>query len=55
MSIDVSGNLIESINGLNFSNAFNVVPAHIALNPASRLAFVDGPDDGVTQIQSFTY
>jgi hypothetical protein len=52
---DVSGNLIESINGLNFSNAFNVVPAHIALNPASRLAFVDGPDEGVSQIQSFTY
>jgi hypothetical protein len=52
---DVAGNLIESINGLNFSNAFNVVPAHIALNPARRLAFVDGPDEGVTQIQSFTY
>jgi len=52
---DVSGNLIESIDGLNFSNAFNVVPAHIALNPARRLAFIDGPDEGVTQIQSFTY
>lgn len=52
---DVAGNLIESIDGLNFSNAFNVVPAHIALNPAMRLAFIDGPDEGVTQIQSFTY
>jgi hypothetical protein len=52
---DVAGNLVESINGLNFSNAGNVVPAHIALNPAKRLGFVDGPDPGVTQIQSFTY
>jgi hypothetical protein len=52
---DVAGNLIESINGLSFSNAGNVVPAHIALNPAKRLGFVDGPDPGVTQIQSFTY
>ena len=52
---DVSGNLIESIDGLNFSNAFNVVPAHIALNPANRTGFVDGPDEGVTQLQGFTY
>jgi hypothetical protein len=52
---DVSGNLIESINGLSFSNAFNVVPAHIALNPSKRIGFVDGPDPGVTQIQSFSY
>jgi hypothetical protein len=52
---DVAGNLIESINGLSFSNAFNVVPAHIALNPSARLGYVDGPDVGVTEIQSFTY
>jgi hypothetical protein len=52
---DVAGNLIESIDGLNFSNAFNVVPAHIALNPSKRIGFVDGPDEGVTQIQSFSY
>jgi hypothetical protein len=52
---DVAGNLVESINGLSFSNAGNVVPAHIALNPGKRLGFVDGPDPGVTQIQSFTY
>jgi hypothetical protein len=38
---DVSGNLIESINGLNFSNAFNVVPAHTALDPGRRIGFVD--------------
>lgn len=52
---DVQGNLVESINGFNFSNAFNVVPAHIALNPSERSGFVDGPDPGVTEIQSFTY
>jgi hypothetical protein len=52
---DVSGNLIESINGLNFSNAFNVIPAHIALNPGKRTGFVDGPDVAAGQVQSFTY
>ena len=51
----VSGNLIESIDGLNFSNAFNVIPAHIALNPGKRTGFVDGPDIAAGQIQSFTY
>ena len=52
---DVSGNLIESINGLNFSNAFNVVAAHIALNPIKRIGFVDGPDVAAGQVQSFRY
>ena len=52
---DVAGNLIKSINGLNFSNAGNVVPAHIALHPSKRIGFVDGPDPGVSQIQSFKY
>src|SRR6266516_8151624 len=52
---DVSGNLIESINGLNFSNAFNVIPAQLSPNPARRIGFVDGPDIAAGQIQSFTY
>ena len=52
---DVAGDLLESINGLSFSNASNVVPAHIALHPSKRIGFVDGPDPGVTQIQSFSY
>jgi len=52
---DVSGNLVESINGLDFSNAFNVIPAHIALNPGKRVGFVDGPDIAAGQVQSFTY
>jgi hypothetical protein len=46
---------VKAINGLNFSNAFNVVPAHIALDPVHRRGFVDGPDAGVTEIQSFSY
>jgi hypothetical protein len=52
---DPNGNFIESINGLNFSNTFNVVAMHIGLKPSTRTGFVDGPDAGVTEIQSFTY
>jgi hypothetical protein len=52
---DTKGNLVESLNGFNFSNASNVVFTHIALNPNNRSGFVDGPDSGVTEIQSFTY
>jgi len=49
------GRLVESLNGFNFSNASNVVSTHIALNPRNRSGYVDGPDPGVTEIQSFTY
>ena len=52
---DESGNLIESIDGFHFSNTFNVIPMHIALHPSLRYGFVDGPDPGVTEIQSFAY
>ena len=52
---DINGNLKETINGFSFSNAFNVVPAHIAIKPGNRSGFVDGPSAGVTEIQSFTY
>jgi hypothetical protein len=52
---DPSGNFIESINGLSFSNAGNIVPAHIALKPSNRSGFVDGPSAGVAEIESFTY
>ena len=52
---DTKGNLVESLNGFNFSNTFNVVSTHIALNPSNRSGYVDGPDAGVTEIQSFTY
>jgi len=52
---NTSGKLVESLNGFNFSNASNVVGTHIALNPSTRSGYVDGPDSGVTEIQSFTY
>src|SRR5271166_222672 len=52
---DTNGDLKETLNGFNFSNAFNVIPAHIALNPSKRSGFVDGPDSGVTEIQSLKY
>ena len=52
---DISGNLIESLNGFDFSNAFNVIPAHIAIKPSARTGFIDGPDAGVTQLQGFNY
>jgi hypothetical protein len=52
---DIKGNLKETLNGFDFSNTFNVVPTHIALHPSQRSGFVDGPDQGVTEIQSFTY
>jgi hypothetical protein len=52
---DTAGNLVESLNGFNFSNASNVIGTHIALNPSSRTGYVDGPDPGVTQVQSFSY
>ena len=52
---DTRGNLKETLNGFNFSNTFNVIPAHIALHPSIRSGYVDGPDAGVTEIQSFTY
>jgi hypothetical protein len=52
---DTKGNLKETLNGFNFNNTFNVIPVHIALNPAQRSGFVDGPNPGVNEIQSFTY
>jgi hypothetical protein len=52
---DTHGNLKETLNGFSFSNTFNVVPMHIALHPSQRSGFVDGPDSGVTEIESFTY
>ncbi len=52
---DTQGVLKQTLNGFKFSNTFNVIPMHIALNPSKRIGFVDGPDQGVTEIQSFTY
>ncbi len=52
---DIHGNLQETINGFSFSNTFNVVPTHIALNPSLRSGYVDGPNSGVTEIEAFAY
>jgi len=52
---DTSGDLQETLNGFSFSNAFNVVAMHIGLHPSTRTGFVDGPDAGVMEVQSFTY
>jgi hypothetical protein len=52
---NTSGQLQETLNGFSFSNASNVVAMHIALHPKIRSGYVDGPDAGVTEIQSFTY
>lgn len=51
---DVAGNLVESIDGLNFQGGFDVFPIHITLNPSRRMGFVNGPDL-TTAIQSFNY
>ena len=51
---DLAGNLVESIDGLNFQGGFNVFPIHITLNPSRRMGFVNGPDL-TTAIQSFSY
>jgi hypothetical protein len=52
---DIHGNLQETINGFSFSNTFDVVPAYIALHPSLRSGYIDGPDQGVTELQAFTY
>lgn len=52
---DTQGRLQETLNGFSFSNASNVVAVHIGLNPRNRSGFVNGPDAGVTELQSFTY
>jgi hypothetical protein len=52
---DTNFNLVETLNGFSFSNAFNVVAAHIAIHPNTRTGFIDGPSSGVTEIQGFSY
>jgi hypothetical protein len=51
---DESGNLVESLNGFNFTDAgFLVIPVRIAVNPATRTGWVNGPSDD--QLQEFSY
>ena len=51
---DLTANLVESIDGLNFQGGDNVFPVHITLNPNRRIGFVNGPEI-TTAIQSFSY
>ncbi|HEY3637800.1 MAG TPA: hypothetical protein VGK90_06575 [Rhizomicrobium sp.] len=54
---DTQGNLVETLNGLNFyTERFDVIPVHIALNPGNRTGFVDLTNNlGTGAIQSFAY
>jgi hypothetical protein len=55
---NTQGNLVESLNGLNFSHDSSVIGTHIALNPSNRTGYVDGVSPQGTQagtIQQFTY
>ena len=52
---DTNFNLVETLNGFSFSNAFNVIPAHIAINPNNRTGYVDGPSTNVNELQAFRY
>ena len=40
---DTAGNLVETIDGLNFQGGFNVFPTHISINPSRRTGFVRWP------------
>src|SRR4029434_7620659 len=51
---DLDGNLVESIDGLNFQGGFNVFPIHITLNPSRRIGLVHEPDL-THSIQSLKY
>jgi hypothetical protein len=50
---DTKGNFVEAITGFNFSNRFSVVPIRVAVNPTTRVGWVDGPD--IDQLQQFFY
>jgi WD40 repeat protein len=50
-----TGKLVESLNGFSFSNGSNVIGTHIALNPATRTGYVDGPSSNVNELQQFSY
>lgn len=52
---DTAGNLVETLNGFNFSNGFNVVAAHVSINPGKRIGYVDGPTVSVNELQQFSY
>ena len=49
-----NGNLLESINGFDFTDAGDfVIPVRISINPKARTGWVNGP--GSNQLQEFSY
>ena len=50
---DEKGKLVESINGFNFLDQSSVVVPRVAVNPANRTGYVDGPNPN--QLQGFAY
>ena len=50
---DEHGKLVEYIDGFEFLNNYTVIPPHVAVNPANRTGYVNGPT--VSQLQEFTY
>lgn len=50
---DEKGKLLEYLNGFNFLNQFSVVVPRVAVNPATRTGYVDGPNPN--EIQGFSY
>jgi hypothetical protein len=55
---DTNGNLVESLNGFNFSDASSVIGSYIALNPSHRSGYINSSGPDGTQgdvLQSFTY
>jgi hypothetical protein len=49
-----NGDLVESINGLNFTDAGSLVlPIKVAINPLTRTGWVNGPQ--VSQLTQFSY
>ena len=50
---NTKGHLLETLNGFSFTVTSEVVGTYVALNPASRSGFVNGPQ--ANQLQSFTY
>ena len=57
---DIQGNLVETLNGFDFTGAFFADPfnVHMALYPKNRRGFVDvihAKEAGAGAIQSFTY
>jgi hypothetical protein len=50
---DERGKLVEYINGFNFLNLFSVVVPRLAVNPAARVGYANGPNP--YNLQEFSY